>query len=448
MSSVVLSLLVAAVAGSGFSLETTAPILDTILQHGIDTQAYPGTVGVVGNASGVLYMNSIGRYSYAPDDTPMDVSTMFDMASCTKVVSTTSAVALLYQEGYLGLNTLVGDILGEAYNNGGKEDVRIVNCLVHNAGYAPDPDPNYYATAFACPQTSQPAPAEDFSCWNPLIYDSFMSEILVTPPGAKYVYSDLSFITLQLVVGTVVLNNSLVTEDDMSACMSIAARRAHLRTVPVAITSTAADSQRLVCAFEAFVRTEVFQRPLSSVVDTASTAPWMPSSGYNPPEDVWANAAPTTNDTGPTSYTHKRLQGQVSDGNAYAMGGIAGHAGLFTNILDMSRFARYLLAQSVADSTEQASSATRLGRGAGLTDSVMPFLNATTVQLFAKVHNATQSSRALGWATNLRTVSIAPCAPFHRMHVYIPRSGRYWMYLTGSMCLFSPRTGGSTTPAA
>lgn len=397
------------VVGIACGANSTYKSLDDILQAGVDTRVFPGAVGVVGNLDGLLYMNPVGKYSYSSKGTSMYMTTLFDLASVTKVVSTTSAVALLYQAGYLGLYTLVGDILGEAFNNGGKEGVTIVNCLVHNAGFAPDPVPYYNTVEFGCPQTSEPNPAEDFTCWNPLIYDSFMTEVLVTPPGEAYVYSDLSFITLQLVVGTVVLSNNLVSESDMSACMSIAAasRNQNLRTNQ----NTAADSQKIICAFEAFVRIEIFQRGANTVTDTTVTQPWMPSTSYLPPQNLWSYAAPTVNDTGPNSYVHKRYQGQVSDPNAYAMGGIAGHAGLFSNIADIAKFAQYMLSKSVDDAAVKESESLLLDAHLNTNTaalkasaSMMPFLNSTTVKLFSTVYNITQSSRALGWTTNTPVV--------------------------------------------
>ena len=89
-------------------------------------------------------------------------------------------------------------------------------------------------------------------------------------------------------------------------------------------------------------------------------------------------------DTGNGSYTHKRPQGQVSDGNAYAMGGIAGHAGVFSTASDIGSFAKNILSSvlSVDNSGE------------------LPLLNTTTLKLFTTQYNSTQSSRALGWDTN------------------------------------------------
>jgi serine-type D-Ala-D-Ala carboxypeptidase len=86
---------------------------------------------------------------------------------------------------------------------------------------------------------------------------------------------------------------------------------------------------------------------------------------------------------GEGSYTHRRLQGQVADGNCYAMGGIAGHAGVFSTAPDMSKFLRYMVT-TLEGSTKPAKN----------------FLNATTIELFTTIKNVTQSSRAYGWTTN------------------------------------------------
>lgn len=72
------------------------------------------------------------------------------------------------------------------------------------------------------------------------------------------------------------------------------------------------------------------------------------------------------------------MQGQVSDQNAYALGGIAGHAGLFTNVFDVSVLTHRLMYAKDDDD----------------------YINSATVQLFTTIKNVTQSSRALGWDTN------------------------------------------------
>ena len=393
-------------------------LLESILNQGVTNRVYPGAVAIVGNLNGPLYQVAVGGYTYdAASPTPMQMDTHFDLASLTKVVSTTSAVALMYQNGYLDLETNVGSVLGEGFMNGGKEGITVLNCLLHNAGFAPDPSPMYWQTAFNCPNTAQPQPAEDFTCLNSLIYTSFLNETLVTPPGVAFKYSDLSFITLQMVVGTLVLDHKLISADIMKNCTSLPSG-----TVVKISTTSNVTAQQIVCAFEAYVRTKVFhstppssqsksqqqqqqqeqqqiqshvqkQKEIQRQLQIQSSSQWMPNTGYLLAQQEWDSSAPTMNDTGPGSYTHKRIQGQVADGDCYAMGGIAGHAGVFSTAPDLANFAQFLLQQSVATAeTEQVG-----------------FLNSTTVQLFTALHNGSQSSRALGWDTNTPVVSRKKC---------------------------------------
>ena len=117
------------------------------------------------------------------------------------------------------------------------------------------------------------------------IYDSLMQESLNTAPGEAEVYSDLSFITLQMVVGTIALKNDLVSRDSfLPQCeaMLISRERSNDDPYPVSV----------VCAFESFVRQNVFQRP------DDSGEPWLKSTSYLPPERLYPRCAPTMNDTG------------------------------------------------------------------------------------------------------------------------------------------------------
>lgn len=105
----------------------------------------------------------------------------------------------------------------------------------------------------------------------------------------------------------------------------------------------------------------------------------MVHTGFLPALDKWPSCAPTENDT---DYRHEVMQGQVHDENSYALGGIAGHAGVFSTAPDLFILMnRLMFAQENDD-----------------------YLNKTTVKLFTTEYNHTQSSRALGWNTNDPTV--------------------------------------------
>lgn len=344
--------------------------LDSILSKGVKDRVYPGVAAMAGSIDGSIdYSFAFGSYRYPTDfdddieNREIQLNSIFDIASVSKVVGGTSAIALLYEKGYLYLDTKVKDILGDKFAQGGKENVTVLNCLLHNAGFNPDPIPWYWETDFGCPNTYDVYPVEDMSCLDK-IYDSFLSEELVALPGQIFHYSDLSFITLSLVVGTIARQNNLIQHDDMSvSCLQ---------------NKSLSEMAELLCTFEAFVRINVFHmQPFLP----KSFVPLMGGTQFVVPEAQWEACVPTINDT---VYAHKRFQGQVSDGNTYAMGGVSGHAGIFSTVQDMSRLATNLLASVLKRDDYKGSF----------------LLNSTTLGLFTKQYNSSQSSRALGWDTN------------------------------------------------
>lgn len=82
------------------------------------------------------------------------------------MVGTTSAAALLYQRGLLDLDMPIAhaSLLGPAFASQGKASITSRNLLLHNAGFPPDPVPNYWAPEFGCPATAQWHPAQTFDC--------------------------------------------------------------------------------------------------------------------------------------------------------------------------------------------------------------------------------------------------------------------------------------------
>lgn len=150
--------------------------------------------------------------------------------------------------------------------------------------------------------------------------------------------------------------------------------------------------------YEAFVRKAVL-------------APYrMESSGFLPPAPEWPSIPPTWNDTlgyappGGPPYRRRVLQGQVSDGNAYALGGVAGHAGLFSTTSDLWALLSGLMkarATPTADDDTQVEVEMEMeGEQGRLGAAITWQLNGSTVRTFTTMINQSQSSRALGWDTN------------------------------------------------
>eukprot|EP00049_Salpingoeca_infusionum_P023339 m.11518 g.11518 ORF g.11518 m.11518 type:complete len:448 (-) comp5738_c0_seq1:1698-3041(-) len=372
----VLSLMAVAQSVTAGSIGDAWNVLDTILQNEISNHSFPGCVALVANATTVLYAKAFGNFTYGNpppmnnDNPPTTVDTLFDLASLTKVLATTTAAMTFYQRGELNLNMLVSDehLLGSMYAQQGKGDVKVLNLMLHNAGYPPDPSPEYWSPEFGCPATTSSDPPEVFSC-NTQVFNALLNQTLVYPTGSKYIYSDLSMITMMYVVGTLARRLDYITADDLLPhCAANHSTPAMNEAGPI-------DQ----CYYEAYVRKYVLEK-----------VP-MPASGFLPDQSLWSNTMPTWNDTTGSSpgpgYRNRVIQGQVSDQNAYALGGIAGHAGLFSTAVDIHALTHKLLFAEASSS----------------------WINSTTVRLFTTVHNETQSSRALGWDTNNKANTYRGC---------------------------------------
>jgi len=333
--------------------------LDSFLQSTISQQAWPGVVAAVFDEKTIYYRKAFGKYTYGipPPATPakvpdMTFDTLFDMASCSKLLATTTAVATLYEMGFLDIDAPVVQYLPDFAANG-KDDILVRHLLLHNSGLKVDPDPGYSSVEFGCPETTKPLPQELFTC-RQKCFESLMDETPMHGPGASYEYSDENFMTLMNIVGKIVREHNLVSMADLRKdCMAAGAEDDK-------------DDGSLQCYFEAYTR------KMHAKIGLKNT-------GYLPDPAVWSRCAPTENET--NGYRHRQIQGEVHDENTFAMGGISGHAGLFSTLDDVVALMRAWLY------APEASTATTL-------------FNSTTTKLFVTQVNHSQSSRALGWNTN------------------------------------------------
>jgi uncharacterized protein YbbC (DUF1343 family)/CubicO group peptidase (beta-lactamase class C family) len=196
----------------------------------------------------------------------MTLDTIFDAASLTKVVATTTSVMKLFEEGKIRLNDPVTAYLPEF--QGGHSEITIRNLMTHFSGLPPDVDLeprwNGYETGIHKALTAKP----------------------VSPPGARFLYSDINFILLGEIVHR--LSGKTLAE---------------------------------------FARENFFD-PLG-----------MTSTQFQPPAALVPRMASTEID----ETTGQPLRGVVHDPTARYMGGIAGHAGLFTTGDDLAKFAQMML---------------------------------------------------------------------------------------------------------
>src|SRR5713101_370883 len=163
---------------------STAPnlvVLDSIVLDAIHDHQIPGAVLLVGHNGQVVYRKAFGNRALELRREPMTVDTIFDIASLTKVVATTTAVMQLVQKGEVRVNDPVAKYIPEFAENG-KDDITARNLLTHFSGLREDVD------------LDPPWQGRDAG------FRLAFAEKPVYPPGSRFLYSDTNFITLGALV--------------------------------------------------------------------------------------------------------------------------------------------------------------------------------------------------------------------------------------------------------
>ena len=271
-----------AVGMSAERLET----IDRVVQRGIDAGGYPGASVVVGRNGAIVWEKGFGRLGWTADSPAVTAdSTIYDLASLTKVVGTTTGAMILYDEGKLRLDERVTTYL-PAFSGGMKDLVTVRELLEHRSGLPAGRDIWRHAHT--------PAEARQLVLDTPLEYR----------PDHGQIYSDLGADVLGMVIE--------------------------------AISGQPLDQ---------FLADRVFT-PLG-----------MHDTEFRPADSLVYRIAPTEVSP-PRGYP---LDGEVHDENAYALGGVAGHAGLFGTASDLAVFAQMMLNNGIYDGVRIVSdSAVRL----------------------------------------------------------------------------------------
>jgi CubicO group peptidase (beta-lactamase class C family) len=259
--------------------------IDRVIERGIKAGGYPGAAVVVGRRGATVWEKGFGRMGWTSESGSVVAErTIYDLASLTKVIATTTAVMILFDEGKIHLDDQVSQYIPD-FTGGGKEKVTLRMLLEHRSGLPAGRD------LWRIAHTPEEARA------------AVISTPLFAAPGQYYEYSDLGADMLGFTVE--------------------------------AVTGEALDT---------FIGRRVFT-PLG-----------MTDTYFRPDASLRGRIAPTEL-TPPRGYP---LRGEVHDENAYALGGVAGHAGLFSTVSDLSIFAQMMLnggsyngARIVADSTVQ-----------------------------------------------------------------------------------------------
>ena len=287
----------------GFRPDGLAEV-DRLLDQAVADRVFPGGVVAIGRHGRLAHLKAFGRLSYDESAAAVVPDTIYDLASLTKVIATTSVAMMMVDEGRLDLDAKVASFL-PGFVGPGKEKVTVRHLLTHSAG---------------------------IDWWAPLYKEvqghaAYLERIeampLVAEPGTALRYSDLGIILLGEILE------------------------------------------------------RVSGRPLEALARERLFAPLgMRDTDWLPPAAKLTRIAPTENDP----WRGRVLRGEVHDENAFALGGIAPHAGLFGTAPDLARFAQMLLWKGVYDGKRIVS------RG--------------SVESFTRrVGLPAGSSRALGWDT-------------------------------------------------
>ena len=261
-----LGALAGAIAFAQAPLDSRLAVLDPVINDAVIQHQIPGAVLIVGHDGQVVYRKAYGSRALVPQKELMTLDTVFDCASLTKVLATTTALMQLWEQGKFRMNDPVAKYLPEFAQNG-KQDITIRQLLVHYSGLPEDLDltKKWESKDAAYRMAFEIAPDR--------------------PPGSAFVYSDINFVVLGALV------ERLSGE-----------------------------------SLDAYAVKHIFT-PLG-----------MSETRFLPPSSWESRTAPTEEDE-----HHHLLRGIVHDPTTRRMGGVAGHAGVFSTADDLAVFAQALL---------------------------------------------------------------------------------------------------------
>jgi uncharacterized protein YbbC (DUF1343 family)/CubicO group peptidase (beta-lactamase class C family) len=247
------------------SLEQRLAPLADIVAKAIRSNKTPGAVVLIGHEGTVVYRRAFGYRSLAPTKVPMTEDTVFDLASLTKPVATTTAVMQLAEQGLINIDDPVYRYW-PSFKANGKQNITVRQLLTHYSGLKPDLSMRPAWTGYKA------------------AIRKIISERPVLPPGSGYIYSDINFEAL----GELVVRVSGMPLDE-------------------------------------YCERYIF-KPLG-----------MKDTGFHPLPGLQGRIAPTG------FANNETLCGKPNDPSCYRMGGVSGHAGLFSTADDLARFAQSIL---------------------------------------------------------------------------------------------------------
>ncbi|MDX1652499.1 MAG: glycoside hydrolase family 3 N-terminal domain-containing protein [Brumimicrobium sp.] len=276
--------------------------LDSIAQRGITAKAYPGCQIIVAKDGKVFYQNALGYHTYDSLN-PVDHETIYDIASITKIASSTISLMRLQDKGLFSLNKSLGDYLPDLTEGTDYRNVNLRDMMAHQAGLSPwipfytktlvngKPNPMFYSPTPNDSMTSRVAnDLYMLGNYENVLYETILNTSLNR--YKKYKYSDLGYYFVK----------KIVQKQSGSSLQDF-------------------------------------------VLDNFYTPMGLKTMRYNPLDkfDV-GRIAPTEKDA---YFRHQLVRGYVHDMGAAMMNGVGGHAGIFSNAEDLAVLMQMLLNKGV-----------------------------------------------------------------------------------------------------
>jgi uncharacterized protein YbbC (DUF1343 family)/CubicO group peptidase (beta-lactamase class C family) len=293
--------------------------ISTLINQAIAAKKLPGAVVLLNHNGKKVFEQAYGNRAIEPTTEPMTEDTIFDMASLTKCLVTATAIMQLYEAGKFQFDDPVAKYL-PAFAANGKENVTIRELLTHYSGLPEDVDLKD-PWGLAAPDKAEGIRRA-------------MNATLYGPPGLTFKYSDINFITLGALV-----------EKLSGQPLDLYAQQ-HIFT-PLDMTHTRYLPINAACGPSNFIPFPSREDSLTAILHTGKAVDkFCTASAWNA-EDWVPNIAPTAHDNELNAQVNPNydriLRGTVHDPTTRRMGGVAGHAGVFSTAADVAIYAQALL---------------------------------------------------------------------------------------------------------
>lgn len=281
----------------------TLKVISWLAQEAIRTRATPSCVVLVAKEGRIVYERAFGHPTYTSTQ-PVRTSDVYDLASVTKIAATTLAIMKLYDDGQIDLHSTLGCYLPELVGSN-KENLTLLEVMLHRSGL-PSGIPFYKKTISRATRRVPAKPLEEF-------YHAQPDENFSIPVANKmYLRNDMTDSIWQSIIRAEMLPSKAYRYSDLGFYM--------LAQIVYRLSGRPLDQ---------YVEEE-FYEPLGLVTATFKPLEKLPL----------ASIVPTEEDR---YFRQQRIQGYVHDMGAAMLGGVSGHAGLFSNAHDLAVIMQMLL---------------------------------------------------------------------------------------------------------